>query len=187
MGVNIVKYGNQTLIDLTDTTAVASDVTQGKYFYGKDGVKTEGTATGGGGILVLIGTYEAELEEYTSTDTETINTGIDVMNTNYAYGIVTINCDSAITTSTEWGLSLITWGRYKSNSKILTISNAWQKGSASLDLSAMATNTQNTNGYGVGINNNADTVRFWRKAHATGCPKVRGGKYTVNVYGFVGL
>ena len=48
MGVNIVKYGNQTLIDLTDTTAVASDVAQGKYFYGKDGVKTEGTATGGG-------------------------------------------------------------------------------------------------------------------------------------------
>lgn len=50
MGVNIVKYGNQTLIDLTDTTAVASDVAQGKYFYGKDGVKTLGTATGGGGI-----------------------------------------------------------------------------------------------------------------------------------------
>ena len=48
MGVNIVKYGNQTLIDLTDTTAVASDVAQGKYFYGKDGVKTLGTATGGG-------------------------------------------------------------------------------------------------------------------------------------------
>lgn len=50
MGVNIVKYGNQTLIDLTDTTAVASDVAQGKYFYGKDGVKTLGTATQGGGI-----------------------------------------------------------------------------------------------------------------------------------------
>ena len=52
MGVNIVKYGNQTLIDLTDTTAVASDVAQGKYFYGKDGVKTEGTATGGAQITV---------------------------------------------------------------------------------------------------------------------------------------
>lgn len=54
MGVNIVKYGNQTLIDLTDTTAVASDVAQGKYFYGKDGVKTEGTATGGGGSGAVI-------------------------------------------------------------------------------------------------------------------------------------
>lgn len=48
MGINKVQYGNTVLIDLTDTTAVASDVAQGKYFYGKDGVKTLGTATGGG-------------------------------------------------------------------------------------------------------------------------------------------
>lgn len=36
-----------TLIDLTDTTAEAADVLAGKYFYGKDGVKTLGTGTGG--------------------------------------------------------------------------------------------------------------------------------------------
>lgn len=47
--INKVVYGNTTLIDLTDTTAEAADVAQGKYFYGKDGVKTVGTATGGGG------------------------------------------------------------------------------------------------------------------------------------------
>ena len=49
MGINKVQYGNTVLIDLTDTTAVASDVLAGKYFYGKDGVKTLGTGTGGGG------------------------------------------------------------------------------------------------------------------------------------------
>lgn len=50
MGINKVQYGNTVLIDLTDTTAVASDVLAGKYFYGKDGVKTLGTGTGGGSV-----------------------------------------------------------------------------------------------------------------------------------------
>ena len=49
--INKVVYGNTTLIDLTDTTAEAADVAQGKYFYGKDGVKTQGTGSGGGGTL----------------------------------------------------------------------------------------------------------------------------------------
>lgn len=47
MAINKVQYGNTVLIDLTDTTAEASDVLAGKYFYGKDGVKTLGTGTGG--------------------------------------------------------------------------------------------------------------------------------------------
>lgn len=37
-----------TALDISDTTAVASDVAQGKYFYTSAGVKTAGTATGGG-------------------------------------------------------------------------------------------------------------------------------------------
>ena len=54
MGINKVQYGNTVLIDLTDTTAVASDVLAGKYFYGKDGVKTLGTGTDGG---IVQGTF----------------------------------------------------------------------------------------------------------------------------------
>ena len=45
MAINKVIYGGNTLIDLTDTSAVASDVLSGKYFYGRDGVKTVGTCT----------------------------------------------------------------------------------------------------------------------------------------------
>lgn len=63
MAINKVVYGSNTLIDLTDTTAVAADVAAGKYFYAADGTKTLGTgeteASGGAiyqdenGFLVL--------------------------------------------------------------------------------------------------------------------------------------
>ena len=45
MAVNKVQYGNETLIDITDTTATANDVKKDVVFYGKDGVKTIGTNT----------------------------------------------------------------------------------------------------------------------------------------------
>ena len=39
--------GNASFYDISDTTAVASDVASGKYFYTASGVKTAGTASGG--------------------------------------------------------------------------------------------------------------------------------------------
>lgn len=48
MAINMVIYGGTTLIDLTDTTAEASDVSSGKYFYTKEGVRTLGTNSGSG-------------------------------------------------------------------------------------------------------------------------------------------
>lgn len=38
-----------TALDISDTTAVASDVAPGKYFYTAAGIKTAGAASGGGG------------------------------------------------------------------------------------------------------------------------------------------
>ena len=39
--------GTATFTDVTDTTAAASDVASGKYFYTSAGVKTQGTNSGG--------------------------------------------------------------------------------------------------------------------------------------------
>lgn len=43
--------GTASFTDVTDTTATASDVAAGKYFYTAAGVRTEGTGTSGGGSV----------------------------------------------------------------------------------------------------------------------------------------
>lgn len=49
--VRLPKTGGGTadFTDVTDTTADAADVAQGKYFYTADGTRTQGTNAGGGG------------------------------------------------------------------------------------------------------------------------------------------
>ena len=41
--------GTASFTDVTDTTAEAEDVAQGKFFYTAGGIRTAGTGTGGGG------------------------------------------------------------------------------------------------------------------------------------------
>lgn len=43
--------GSATFYEVSDTTAAASDVATGKYFYTSAGVRTQGTNSGGGGSI----------------------------------------------------------------------------------------------------------------------------------------
>lgn len=49
--------GTATFTDVSDTTAAASDVASGKYFYTSAGVRTQGTSSGGGGSSKAVQAY----------------------------------------------------------------------------------------------------------------------------------
>ena len=62
-GVSLPKTGGgvATFPDVSDTTAAASDVATGKYFYTASGVRTAGTTSGGGGSSNFVtGTFTAD-------------------------------------------------------------------------------------------------------------------------------
>ena len=60
MAVNKVIYNNDTLIDITDTTAIASEVIKDKVFYGADGIRTLGTMVEKLSLTFEEGTYMPE-------------------------------------------------------------------------------------------------------------------------------
>ncbi len=80
--VRLPKTGGGTadFTDVTDTTAAASDVATGKYFYTSSGVRTQGTNSGGGGSSnwTLLATKDCGTVNTSSTTAATINKDFSV-------------------------------------------------------------------------------------------------------------
>lgn len=89
--VNKVELSSgETLIDISDTTAVASDVAQGKYFYAATGEKLQGTATGGGtaaiSVVDTLDSHGGTIRTITATDiSDTTAIASDVAQGKYFY------------------------------------------------------------------------------------------------------
>lgn len=72
--VNKVVYGAVSIIDITPTTAVESDVAQGKVFFKADGSQATGTASGGGGSSYTLLTTKELTVNTTSTSSQLVDT-----------------------------------------------------------------------------------------------------------------
>lgn len=72
--------GTASFTDVTDTTAAASDVATGKYFYTAAGVRTAGTNSGGGGGAsnIVTGTFK-----YTQTSASAQTITLDYTGSGY--------------------------------------------------------------------------------------------------------
>lgn len=166
-------------ISITQNGTITEDVTN--YASAEITVNVSG---GGTGIMTLIGQSTIALSEYTDTaNEETIDTGINISNTDYAWIFGVITCDSEISTSSEWGMTTFNGSRYTSNGSYYGVNSTMQKGSNTLSKAGMVTNAQIASAYGVWVANNTSNITLKRKCHSSACPKCRSGNYTIKVYG----
>ena len=107
MAINKVIYDGNTLIDISDTSAVAADVASGKYFYTNAGVKTQGSNT-----------KDSNTTDATATAAEILATKTAYVNKNKITGEMTNNGAVTGTISTKAGQYTIPQGFHDGSGKV---------------------------------------------------------------------
>lgn len=110
MANNKVIYGNEVIMDITDTTAEAEDVAAGKDFYDKSGVKRTGTGNymdkvsnpTAGNVLITDANGQAQDSGTALDDVITVE---DVA-TGELYGLVKLNPNKSITMNADGQLEV---------------------------------------------------------------------------------
>ena len=184
--------GTATFTDVSDTTAAAADVASGKYFYTAAGVRTQGTASGGGsGGLTLLQTTSLGSLSTSSTsaaDTgKTISLASSTGFTNYDLLVVDISVDTQTNgrhTSTVSQVLLTGTSNVNTKNTYTVVSNKWNSKRSS---SGTASTRQSTTAYGVYINaatvsNNTMTLTVYYRYNSNSTGTLNG-TYTARVYG----
>lgn len=125
----------------------------------------------------------SNLSDYTSTKSETIDTNYSIVSLDYVFFLAIITSDKAISTDTEWGRTVQVIGRSVPSGSTSTGQATMQRGAETLNFSQLEKSTVNTNSCGVWITNNKYTIQITRQCHPTAMPLVRGGNYTIKLYG----
>lgn len=185
--MSVDKLVDSTQLD-SDLTSVANAIrtkggTSAQLSFPSGFVNAVGAIPSGNWTLIDTKVFQ-NVAEYTNTSAyDEMDTGINISNTDYAWGYIVTTCDSAIEGANDWGMTVSLWGRYTSNGAIMSDYHAMQRGCATLSKASMTSAANSSAAYGVRVMNNKNTVIIGRKCHATACPKCRAGNYTVKVYG----
>lgn len=174
--------GTATFTDVSDTTAAASDVASGKYFYTSAGVKTEGTSSGGGGSnWTLLGstTLTINTTSTTAASAGTIACGSDAY-TKDAVIWVHIRGQSGKRSGYFYGSDTIFINHQKANSGTTTFSAPAVEYIRVSSSGAYTTATGSYGVYGYSINSSG-TVTIRQRYNSTNTLTIND-KFDVYVY-----
>ena len=184
--------GTATFTDVTDTTAAASDVASGKYFYTSAGVKTQGTSSGGGGSSnwVLLGTKSlGTISTNSTTDTDTGQTIVIGSSAWNDYDLLV--CECSVDTQTNGRHTCSTRLCYLTASSTIGTKNGCTFATATWNTkkssSGTTTSRSGTTAYGVyakagTISGTNLTITIYQRYNSTSSGTINGS-YTMRVYG----
>ena len=175
--------GTASFTDVTDTTAAASDVASGKYFYTNAGVRTQGTASGGGGGLTLLKTTSLGTLSTSSTSATDTGKGYN----DYDVLVVDVSVDSVTNgrhTSTVSMVYLTGTSNVSTKNTYAVGSNKWNSKRSS---SGTGSTRQSTSAYGIYVNaatvsSSTMTLTFYYRYNSNNTGTING-TYTSRVYG----
>lgn len=182
--------GTASFTDVTDTTAAASDVASGKYFYTSAGVRTQGTASGGGGGSGLTLLKTTSLGTLSTSSTSAADTGKTMTVTgynDYDVLVVDVSVDTLTNNRHTSTVSLVfLTGTSNVNTKnTYTVgSNKWN---SKLGSTGTGSTRQSTSAYGIYVNaatvsSSTMTLTFYYRYNSTNTGTINGS-YTARIYG----